>query len=86
MNCMGVYTRALAHYSADKVGHTLAINRAVPEMYRKLMTKYEAIVTYQEDPKAHILVEFSLDALLMWCISQARANIMPFVHPMFSMA
>jgi hypothetical protein len=54
---------ALAHYSADTVGHTLAINRAVPEMYPKLMRKYGAIVTYQEDPKAHILVEFSLDVV-----------------------
>jgi len=32
-------------------------------MYPKLMRKYGAIVTYQEDPKAHILVEFSLDVV-----------------------
>jgi hypothetical protein len=54
---------ALAHYSADTVGHSVAINRAVPETYPELMKKYGAIVTYAEDPKAHILVEFSFDVV-----------------------
>jgi len=54
---------ALAHYSADIIGHSAAINRAVPEMYPKLMRKYGATVTYEDDPKAHLLVEFSFDVV-----------------------
>jgi len=54
---------ALAHYSADTVGHSVAINRAVPDMYPKLMRKYGPVVTYEEDPKAHLMVEFSFDVV-----------------------
>jgi len=54
---------ALAHYSADIVGHAVAINRSVPEMYPQLMRKYGAVVTYEDDPKAHLMVEFSFDVV-----------------------
>lgn len=52
---------ALAHYAADDVGHPLAVNLSVPEMYPHLQRKYGKVVTYEDDPKAHIMVEFSFD-------------------------
>ncbi|MGH9375550.1 MAG: zinc dependent phospholipase C family protein [Terriglobia bacterium] len=54
---------ALSHYIADNTGHPLAVNRSVPDMYPKLRRKYGKLVTYEEDPGAHIMVEFSFDAV-----------------------
>jgi hypothetical protein len=54
---------ALAHYSSDTLGHSVAINRAVPDMYPNLRRKYGPIVTYEKDPKAHLMVEFSFDVV-----------------------
>jgi len=52
---------ALAHYAADNYGHPLAVNLSVPEMYPKLRKKYGKAVTFAQDPKAHVMVEFSFD-------------------------
>lgn len=52
---------ALAHFAADTEGHPLAVNRSVPEMYPKLRQKFGNVMTYEEDPVAHITVEFSFD-------------------------
>jgi hypothetical protein len=52
---------ALAHYAADNQGHPLAANLSVPDLYPKLRQKYGRVVTYEDDPTAHILVEFSFD-------------------------
>jgi hypothetical protein len=54
---------ALAHYVADTDGHSLAINRAVPLLYKKLQRKYGDEVTYADDPGAHIKTEFAFDVL-----------------------
>ncbi len=51
---------ALAHYSADNMGHPV-INRVVPIEFPKLRAKYGDKVTYAEDPKAHIRTEFGFD-------------------------
>jgi len=51
---------ALAHYCADNSGHPL-INRAVAMSFPKLRKKYGDEVTYEEDPKSHIRVEFGFD-------------------------
>jgi hypothetical protein len=51
---------ALAHYSADNCGHP-TINQAVSIEFPKLRRKYGDVVTYEDDPKAHIRVEFGLD-------------------------
>jgi Zinc dependent phospholipase C len=51
---------ALAHYSADNVGHP-TINRAVGIEFPKLRKKYGDVVTYEDDPKAHIRTEFGFD-------------------------
>lgn len=54
---------ALAHYSADNFGHRVAVNRAVPILYPKLGKKYGPVVTYDEDPGAHLKTEFGFDVL-----------------------
>ena len=51
---------ALAHYVSDISGHP-AINRAVAQDYPKLSARYGKLVTYGENPKAHLRVEFGFD-------------------------
>jgi hypothetical protein len=51
---------ALAHYSSDNMGHP-TINRAVAVEFPKLKKKYGDEITYAENPKAHIRVEFGFD-------------------------
>ena len=51
---------ALAHYSADNMGHP-AINESVGLLFPKLNRKYGKSVTYADDPKAHIRTEFGFD-------------------------
>ena len=53
----------LAHYFADINGHSLAVNRAVPIEYPKLRRKHGNVVTYEQDPAAHIKTEFGFDVL-----------------------
>jgi hypothetical protein len=54
---------ALAHYAADNDGHRIGTNRAVPLLYPKLEKKFGNIVTYEDDPLAHIKTEFGFDVL-----------------------
>lgn len=54
---------ALGHYAADNSGHPIAVNRSVPLMYPKLRAKFGNTVTYEESPKAHVLVEFAFDVV-----------------------
>lgn len=54
---------ALAHYSADNVGHPEAVNRAVALMYPKLRAKFGNSVTYADSPASHVIVEFSFDVV-----------------------
>jgi len=54
---------ALAHYSADNLGHPMAVNLSVPILYPKLGAKYGKVVTYEDDPKKHIMVEFGFDVV-----------------------
>ena len=51
---------ALAHYAADNSGHP-TVNQAVAIEFPKLGKKYGKEVTYEENPKAHIRVEFGFD-------------------------
>ncbi|HLZ42122.1 MAG TPA: zinc dependent phospholipase C family protein [Candidatus Sulfotelmatobacter sp.] len=51
---------ALAHYSSDNLGHP-TVNRSVALQYPKLHTKFGDQVTYEDDPKAHIRIEFGFD-------------------------
>jgi hypothetical protein len=54
---------ALSHYVADNVGHKLAVNVSVPVLYPRLERKYGPVVTYEDDPLAHIKAEFGFDVL-----------------------
>ena len=51
---------ALAHYSADNSGHP-TINKAVGIQFPNLRKKYGDVVTYEDNPKAHIRTEFGFD-------------------------
>jgi hypothetical protein len=52
---------ALAHYANDNTGHPEAVNRTVPLVFPKLHRKYGDVITYEQGPKQHIIVEFSFD-------------------------
>ncbi len=54
---------ALAHYAADSTGHPLGVNISVPLLYPKLRRKFGPIVTYEDDPAAHLRVEFGFDVI-----------------------
>ncbi|MGH9454882.1 MAG: zinc dependent phospholipase C family protein, partial [Terriglobia bacterium] len=62
---------ALTHYAADNEGHSIAVNHAVPLTYPRLRRKYGNTVTYEEDRKAHLLVEFSFD------VAQVAGHLYP---------
>ena len=63
---------SLAHYAADTEGHSIAVNRAVPVEYPKLRREFGNVVTYEDDPAAHLKVEFGFDVLQV-----ARGNYAP---------
>jgi len=54
---------AMAHYAADNSGHRLATNLAVPMLYPELQKKYGSVVTYEDNPIAHVKTEFGFDVL-----------------------
>jgi len=56
---------ALSHYATDNAGHRLATNRAVPILYPNLKKKFGDVVTYEDDPLAHVKTEFGFDVLQM---------------------
>lgn len=54
---------AMAHYAADNTGHRLATNLSVPILYPNLKQKYGNVVTYEDNPIAHVKTEFGFDVL-----------------------
>jgi hypothetical protein len=54
---------AMAHYAADNSGHRLATNLAVPMLYPELQKKYGSVMTYEDNPIAHVKTEFGFDVL-----------------------
>ena len=54
---------SLAHYASDNYGHRLATNVVVPLLYPELRKKYGPVVTYENNPTAHIKTEFAFDVL-----------------------
>jgi hypothetical protein len=54
---------ALSHYAADNEGHSIGVNRSVPVLYPKVKRKYGDVVTYEENPLAHVKTEFGFDVL-----------------------
>lgn len=53
---------ALAHYTADNYGHP-AVNLATGREYPKLRDKFGNIVTYDDNPTAHLQTEFGFDVV-----------------------
>jgi hypothetical protein len=54
---------ALSHYVADGYGHSLGTNRAEPLLYPKLRARFGDVITYEDDPIAHLQTEFGFDVL-----------------------
>ena len=44
-------------------GHSVAVNLSVPVQYPKLRRKYGPVVTYEDNPRAHMRIEFGFDVL-----------------------
>jgi hypothetical protein len=63
---------ALAHYASDTEGHPIAVNRSVPIEYPRLARKFGRVVTYEDNPTAHLRVEFAFDVLQV-----SRGNYAP---------
>jgi hypothetical protein len=53
---------ALAHYCGDTIGHP-AVNVVDAQQNPKLEQKYGPVVTYAEDPTAHLRTEFGFDVV-----------------------
>lgn len=53
---------ALAHYCGDVDGHP-AINIIAAQQHPRLRAKYGPVVTYDEDPLAHVRTEFGFDVV-----------------------
>src|SRR5437764_1561646 len=53
---------ALAHYVADIWGHP-AVNAGVALEYPKLHAKFGKLVTFEDEPAAHLKTEFSFDVV-----------------------
>jgi hypothetical protein len=54
---------ALSHYAADNDGHPIAVNRAVGIQYPKLRARFGDVVTYADNPQAHLKTEFGFDVV-----------------------
>jgi Zinc dependent phospholipase C len=54
---------ALSHYVSDVEVHRFATNPGEPMLYPKLQRKFGSIITYEEDPAAHLKTEFAFDVL-----------------------
>lgn len=54
---------ALSHYVSDIDGHRLATNLGEGMLYPKLKRKYGDVITYENNPGAHLKTEFGFDVL-----------------------
>lgn len=52
---------ALSHYVGDSDGHRYAVNVSVPQEFPGLGKQYGTVVTYEENPHAHVRTEFAFD-------------------------
>ncbi len=52
---------ALSHYLGDNIGHSEAVNPSTAIDFPKLARKYGNVVTYDENPHAHVRTEFGFD-------------------------
>jgi hypothetical protein len=54
---------SLSHYVSDIEVHRYATNPGEPVLYPKLKRKFGPVVTYEENPAAHLKTEFAFDVL-----------------------
>jgi hypothetical protein len=54
---------ALSHYSSDVHVHESATNPGEAILYPKLKRRFGSVITYEEDPAAHLKTEFGFDVL-----------------------
>lgn len=54
---------ALAHYAADNIGHSLAVNPAVAMLYPKLRSEFGDKVAFGDSPSSHVKTEFAFDVV-----------------------
>jgi len=54
---------ALSHYAADMDGHSMGTNRAVPILYPRVKRQYGDVVTFEQNPGAHLKTEFGFDVM-----------------------
>jgi len=52
---------ALSHYVGDSIGHSEGINPSTALTFPDLERQYGPLVTYEEDPIAHVRTEFGFD-------------------------
>jgi hypothetical protein len=52
---------SLSHYIGDTIGHSAAVNTAVPIEFPKLEKRYGPSVNYAQDTHAHVRTEFAFD-------------------------
>ncbi len=52
---------ALSHYIGDSIGHSVAVNPSTGINFPGLAEKYGPIVTYDENPHAHVRTEYAFD-------------------------
>ena len=54
---------SLSHYVSDIEVHRSATNPGEPILYPKLERKFGPVITYEQDPAAHLKTEFAFDVL-----------------------
>lgn len=68
----------MAHFNADIYGHPIGTNQAVALVYPEVRAEHGDIVTYEEDPIAHMKTEFGFDVLQV-----ARGGFAPEAYRSF---
>lgn len=72
LNDLAFALGALSHYVSDLDGHRYGTNVGEPLLYPKLRKKFGNVITYEDDPVAHLKTEFGFDVLQV-----ARGNFAP---------
>lgn len=52
---------ALSHYVGDTFGHSVAVNPSTALVFPNLEQRYGKVVTYEDNPHAHVQTEFGFD-------------------------
>ncbi len=69
---------ALSHYPSDTQVHRYATNPGEAALYPKLERRFGPLITYEEDPAAHLKTEFGFDVLEV-----AKGNFAPEAYHNF---